>query len=115
MNGKPYTEEEFEYIRVAVGAIKNPYDHHTMTCLAESLGRTESSIRGMIYRLKMDGKIKTGREYKPYTFSELKFIKESYRYLSNGQIAIRLGRSRKAIEHAIAKIREEEEMRNEDT
>lgn len=107
IRGKAYSQAEIEYIA-------NHYEHDSVEDIASVLGRSESSIISKIYKLKESGKINAGESnYKYYKWSEIEFIRKNYGRLTFREIAIRLGRSRKAIEHTVARLREKEELQNE--
>jgi hypothetical protein len=98
MKGKNFTPTEIEYIR-------NHYRHDSIQSIAQALGRTTGSIEVKIYRLRMDGKIQNDSNYRPYTPSELEFIKKNYGRLKPKEIAAKLGRTQRAIELTIVRLR----------
>jgi biotin operon repressor len=101
MKRKNFTPSEIEFIL-------NHYSHDSIQSIAAALGRSTGSIEVKIYRLRMNGKIKNDSQYRMYTPSELEYIKKNYGRLKPKEIAVELGRTQRAIELTIVRLKAKE-------
>jgi biotin operon repressor len=99
---KCYSLNEMEYIKEHIG-------HESITEIAEHLGKTAAAVSIKIYKMRKQGQLK-GSTYKPYTQSELSYIAKQYGFLSAKEIAAELGRTPKAIEQTVVRLRENEKF-----
>ena len=106
VRGKAYSQSDTDYI------LKH-YEFVSIEVMAEKLGRTMGSVELKLYRMRRDGVIENNSGYKYYTQRELKYIEKHYKFCSCRAIAEKLGRTTKAIELTVVRMREKEGMTDE--